>query len=62
MADKTSSSWKMTATVLIWTIVAIWGGFSLFNDALGSVLAALSFGAIASMLLTGYSSSDVNKL
>ncbi len=62
MADKTQSSWKMTATVLIWTIVAVWGGISLFNNALGGVLAALSFGAIASMLLTGYSSSDVNKL
>lgn len=62
MADKNTASWKMTATVLIWAIAAIWAVISLMNSALGGVLGALSFGAIASMLLTGYSSSDVNKL
>ena len=62
MADKSVASWKLTAAALIWVIVAIWIVISVVTSALGGVLAALAFGAIASMLLTGYSTSDVNKL
>ena len=62
MATKNTPSWKMTAIVLIWTVVAIWTFLSLWGSDLGGVLAALGFGAVASMLLTGYSSSDVKKL
>ncbi len=62
MADIDRTAWKLTAAALIWLGVAVWCFIALFNNALGGVLAALSFGAIASMLLTGYSSSDVNKL
>ena len=62
MAGKNTTSWKLAAAALIWIIVAVWIVISLVNNALGGVLGALTFGAIASMLLTGYSSADVNKL
>ncbi len=62
MVDMNKTSWKLAAAALIWLVVAVWCLVALFSKALGGVLAALSFGAIASMLLTGYSSSDVNKL
>ena len=62
MADKISTAWKLTASALIWFIVAVWIVISIINNALGGVLGALAFGAIASMLLAGFSSSDVNKL
>ncbi len=62
MSIKSNSSWKLTAAALIWILVAIWIIISVADNALGGVLGALAFGAIASMLLAGFSSSDVNKL
>lgn len=62
MADKNTASWKLTAAALIWIVVAIWIVIALMGNALGAVLGALSFGAIASMLLAGFSTSDVNRL
>ena len=62
MADKSVPSWKFTAAALIWIIVAAWIIISLVVNDLGGILAALAFGAIGSMLLTGYSTSDVEKL
>ena len=62
MADRATTSWKRAASALIWTIAALWGVGALVAGALGGVLAALVFGAIASLLLAGYSSSDLDKM
>ena len=62
MIGEMNASWKVTAAGLIWILVAVWIVLSLIYTSLGGILAALVFGVILSMLLTGYSTSDVTKL
>ena len=62
MTDTKTTPWKMTASALIWGLVAIWILISIVQSALGGILGALTFGALASMLVAGYSTSDIRKL
>ena len=62
MAEKKTPMWRYGAIGLIWTAALLWCARSMMTQELGGILAALAFGAIASMLLTGYSSSDVENL
>ena len=62
MAMKKTPVWRYGAIAAIWAAVVFWSVRSIMTQELGGILAALAFGAIASMLITGYSSSDVKKL